>query len=252
MYGISTDVKVDIESTRHPRCIGYSRYYRTVAPYLLFQLDRIVGLGYLLFSTYTAYAANNNTDMMQDETKEVAMLKNGSLSATGMTNASDEGHMDGLADLSFHPSYPYFSLYCSTKRLDLIRHYRQHGEQRSFGTSAGRIRQSRSCHPPLSRHSASIPALPLDLYPSVHTSHPVPTAEQRPRSRVSYSFLIPRGIDSSPPIPVPRSEAAPGYSLAGAATSRAYYCPPAPKSVINSFHGQHTARLTSLCMCGSG
>jgi hypothetical protein len=164
------------------------------------------------------------------------MLDGGSLSATGGTDTSEDGYIDGLANSSFH-HLTFNPASIATPSVQSLHPLSRHHVEQPLGTSAGRIYQPRACDTPLSRHQATIPALSLDVHPTTDATHSFPPAKQHPRSRFAHSIVLTSGIDSSSPLPLSSTEIAASHPLAGSTTPRSYYRPSTPEPIFHSFNG---------------
>jgi hypothetical protein len=108
------------------------------------------------------------------------------------------------------------------------------------GASAGRIPQSRSYDSTISRHSPTIPTLPLDLDTSSYSSYSIPTAKQPPRARLAHSLGLSCIIDTTTTIPHPRPSTTPRHAIPSFTTANLDDRSPTPKQIINSFNGRYT------------
>jgi len=116
------------------------------------------------------------------------------------------------------------------------------------GASAGRIRQPRSSHPPISRHQAPIPALPFDVYTSTNTAYPISTSQPSSWTRFAYSLRISCILDASSTIPHPRSSITPSDPLSCFITPYPDYRSFIAESIFNSFNGRYPTWLSSIRM----
>jgi hypothetical protein len=221
------------------RIYSLTEYYRECGTFTpLFQINPIVGELNLLLLNYTIHVLNNNTDIMEDDTEEVAMLhgslSDGNVGLLYQRNAMLTCHFINLTLLT--------CTHITTLTYQPSIHIRpsHDGEQRPLGTSTGWFHQPRPCDSPIARHETTIPALSLYIHTPSNASYPFPTTEQCPRARVTRSILFAGIVDATSPILDPSTEIAAGHSLACATTARPHHCPSPPESIINSFDGRYT------------